>query len=339
VPQVRKTTLADVAKAAGVSITTVDRVVNGRGGVDPEKERKILAWARKLRLDRALDRRPTRLLRFGVIIQRPSNPFYESLRAAFGRANELYAASSIQCAIRYFDVLAPGKTASLIREVAATHDALVLACPAHPDIVAAVAAVVAEKPVITLASDLPCSGRTAYVGLDNRAAGRIAGELMGRFVGPAGGDIVIMTGLHSFIGQEEREMGFRAVLRERHPSCRLAAVLEGKERTDRPGDLIREVLRTNPRMVGIYNTSAGNRAIAGALRQLGVAERVVFITHELTPERRQLLQDGVLDVVIDQNPELEVMTAVGTLAQLFGRRETLPGPAITPANIFIRESV
>ena len=54
----------------------------------------------------------------------------------------------------------------------------------------------------------------------------IRGELMGRFVGTAGGGIVVVSGLQRFVGQGEREMGFRSVLAERYPQCRLVAVVE-----------------------------------------------------------------------------------------------------------------
>src|SRR5260370_12013503 len=275
----KKTTLADVGVGAGVSISTVDRVVNNRCGVEPLKERKVLEWARTLKLDRALDLKPTRILRFAVIMERPSNPFYASLGAAVARANERFSASSIRCSIYSADVLAPTKTAELIRQVAASCDAIVIVYPEIAEVSAALAEVSETKPVVTLVSDMPRSGRMAYVGLDNRSAGRVAGELMARFIGRDGGEIILVSGLHSFIGHEEREMGFRSVLRERHNNCRVVAGLESREQTDTSRELVRDVLRARPNIAGIYNVSAGNRAIATSLRDMRLADRVDFITH------------------------------------------------------------
>jgi LacI family transcriptional regulator len=51
-----KTTIGDVALLAGVSVATVDRVLNGRGGVTPDKEHRVLSAARRLRIDRVLSR-------------------------------------------------------------------------------------------------------------------------------------------------------------------------------------------------------------------------------------------------------------------------------------------
>ena len=79
----RKSSIKDVAAAAGVSIATVDRVLNGRGGVSPDRVKRVIEWARKLRLDRALDDLPIRWLRIAILMQSPTNPFYESLKQGF----------------------------------------------------------------------------------------------------------------------------------------------------------------------------------------------------------------------------------------------------------------
>lgn len=55
----RKVSITDVAKVAGVSTATVDRVLNNRGGVRADKEDLVLATARALGIDRALDRTPS----------------------------------------------------------------------------------------------------------------------------------------------------------------------------------------------------------------------------------------------------------------------------------------
>ena len=161
---------------------------------------------------------------------------------------------------------------------------------------------------------------------------------MGRFVGHAGGDIVVVSGLQSFIGQGEREMGFRAVLAERHPQCRLLTVLETREQPEKAGELVAAILKQTPEVAGVYNLSAGDSSIVGALRHFGRAGKTVLVTHELTPERKALLQEGVIDAIIDQNPELEAMTAVQLLARHFGRCADEALPTMTPARIYIREN-
>src|SRR5471032_3308699 len=208
----RKTSMADIAKAADVSEATVDRVLNGRGGVSREKERRVLEWARKLKIDRALDAVSVRWLRIAILLQQPVAPYYVYLKQGFEIAQKAFEAQRVICAVTYFDNLEPARVVETINRATQKADALIIVAYEHPDITAALRQVSRAMPVVTLASDLPGTGRLAYVGIDNRGAGRVAGELMGRFLGDAGGKVLVMTGMHDFLGHEERESGFRSVL-------------------------------------------------------------------------------------------------------------------------------
>lgn len=333
----RKTTAKDVAKAAGVSASTVDRVLNGRGGVDPDKERRVVEWARKLKLDRALRHRPVRALRIAVLIQPPENPFYAAVQDAFAAANRAYGDFNMQFLVRHFDAGRPSILPRLVRDLGDRHDGLILTVPQSDALADAIREVAARIPVVTLATDVRDCGRHAYVGPDDRRAGRVSGDLMGRFLAPAGGDVVMIAGLLSLIGNEEREMGFRSVLRERYPECRVAVVLESQERAERAGELVRDALNANPDIRGVYSVSAGAPVVVDALKALG-REDVVFITHELTPDRRELLRQGLIDAIIDQNPEFEVRAAIETMARLTGRLEGPSSTTITPVHIHMIEN-
>jgi LacI family transcriptional regulator len=98
-----KATMTDVAREAGVSLSTVDRVLNGRGGVAPEKANRILSAARALRLDRSLGHRPTRMLRVGVLIQSPANPFHAAVRQGIDMAARLHAELNLQFLVHHID--------------------------------------------------------------------------------------------------------------------------------------------------------------------------------------------------------------------------------------------
>ena len=71
---------------------------------------------------------------------------------------------------------------------------------------------------LTMISDIPETPRTAYVGLDNRAAGRTAGLLIGRFVGERRGKVALIAGSRSYRAHEERETGIPRHDREAFPA-------------------------------------------------------------------------------------------------------------------------
>lgn len=335
----RKTTAEDVAREAGVSASTVDRVLNGRGGVSKAKEQRVYAAARRLKLDRALNPREARTLRIAAFIQPPTNVFHAVLKRAIERENRGPNPFNIQIRVFHVDTARPAETARLVKQVGAAHDALMV-CAAHDDRLAQVLGefIATGMPVVALSTDIRCPG-AIYVGPDNYRSGRLAGELMGRLLGRQGGDVIVIAGLLAMIGQQERHAGFRDVLRERHSLCAVTTLHESGERGHVAGDLVQRALRLNPQISGIYNSSAGVGAIAETLHRAGRQDDVVFIAHELTDNRRSLLESGAVDVLIDQNPQLEIEAALRAIAGAFGRLDPPPGQTVTPVTIFTRENL
>ena len=80
----------------------------------------------------------------------------------------------------------------------------------------------AKIPVVTVLTDITGVDHLGYFGLDNRAAGRTAGFLMGRFCG-GGGKLAVVWGGQLYRSHEERESGFRSVLRAERPTCKRRA--------------------------------------------------------------------------------------------------------------------
>ncbi len=65
---------------------------------------------------------------------------------------------------------------------------------------------------------------------------------------------------------------------------------------------------------------------------------MVLITHDLTPDRRVLLRQGVLDVVIDQDPVAKIDQSVAIIAHAYGCNGAAPQDSHTPLRIHVREN-
>ena len=129
----KKTSLEDIAKAAGVSIATVDRVVNQRGGVSPKSEAKVLEWASRLNLDRKIFRPTLKSLRIAVLLPLAKNPFFAALRDAFVALDGGSNAAQIRIYIHTFDPIDTRAAARKIDLVAAESDGIIVCCPDHQD--------------------------------------------------------------------------------------------------------------------------------------------------------------------------------------------------------------
>jgi len=335
----KKPTANDVARVAGVSASTVDRVLNNRGGVDNAKETAVLAAAKRLGLDRALNFRAARTLRVSAFIQSPDNPFHAALGAAIHAENHGENPYNIQIRVAYVD---PRKPDDLLRKVTQTakgDDGIIICVPQDERLNAVLMEMIAAgKPVVAVATDIRCRG-AIYVGPDNRQAGRLAGDLMGRLLGASGGDILVIAGVLSMVGQVERLAGFEAVLNDRYPGCRILSRGESLDQGDVAGDIAYRALADFPQLRGIYNAAVGAVPVAQAVISAGRGGDLVLITHELTSDRRLLLRNGTVDAVIDQNPALEIRTALRRIAGHYGRDGIMAEPnGFTPLQIFMREN-
>ncbi|WP_417280755.1 substrate-binding domain-containing protein [Celeribacter sp.] len=105
---------------------------------------------------------------------------------------------------------------------------------------------------------------------------------------------------------------------ERHTACRIVRFAESRENDDRAGDLAAQALAAEDGLVGIYNASAGGMKVAQAIKRAGRSD-VVYITHELSEQRRAFLKAGQIDTLLDQEPATEIAIALSVIARYFGR--------------------
>lgn len=329
----RPLTIADVAEAAGVSPATVDRALNGRTGVHARTRGRVMRAAQRIGYVAAeAELAPVRL---AFVIPGGSNTYLGNL----SRALQAASAPAASVAVHRLDTYQPEALASGLRALAAEADGVGVVALDHPAVREAIRDLAARgRRVLTLVSDISDVPRTAYVGIDNRAAGRLAGHLLGRFLCHASGEVALFAGSLGYRGHEEREMGFRRICAEDFPALRLLATREMEDDTVKSHEAARAILGAHPDLVGIYCLGGGTRGIARALEEGGRAGSVVFVGHELTEHTRRFLISGVLDAVIDQDATAEAARAVALLARA-ARGEALPPVPLLRTQAIFRENL
>jgi LacI family transcriptional regulator len=160
----------------------------------------------------------------------------------------------------------------------------------------------AGKPVMALVSDVESSARSAYLGIDNRAAGNVAAYVMGRHLEErSGAEVAVVVGSFSYRCHEDREIGFRSIMRQQFESIEVLEVIKGKDSDEATYDAARKLLQVKPNIAGVYNVAGGNRGLAKALAELQRAHRPVYITHELNKVTEPLLRTQQIDYLIVQD--------------------------------------
>jgi LacI family transcriptional regulator len=300
-----RTTILDIARRAGVSTATVDRVLNGRAGVAAANRHRVLQAARDLGylpLEGMLPL-PSRPVHLEFLIPMIQNGFMGELAASI-RSFAATVPLVASCSVRALDGFGPQSVLPALESIALRTSGIGLVAADHPKTREAIRRLgEAGLRVVTIASDLPQSGRSAYVGVDNRVAGRTAAQLLGRMV-PGTGSVALFMGSHAYDGHQGREAGFRAVLERDFPALTLLPSVETGERSDRTRAAMTQLLRSTPDLAGVYCVGAGRTGIVAALDELRPAHRPLVIMHDLTDRTHAWLADGLIDVVIDQNVRL-----------------------------------
>lgn len=316
-----KMTAQRIAEACGVSRGTVDRVVNGRGGVAPEVRERIQRMVDETGYRTpAMKRQAGGRVRVGFVIPRWDMKYYtarmrQGVKSALRRIGtgdfevliEEMHGRSVQ---EYMQCIARLRAQGVHGLVLNTSDVL----PMQEEIDRLAAEGI---PVVTCNSDVPGSRRLCHIGQDLRRSGRIAAGLMARLAGR--GDILIVTGNSEFTAHRGRVDGFCGRLAELGVERGRWQLIECIERYDLTYDGVLDALRANPRLRGIYMANESVHGCVDALARVRPPYPVHVVCNDLTPWARDYLLGGQVDFVIDQDFAGQGERAVLVLYDLFCR--------------------
>ncbi|MEF2070402.1 LacI family DNA-binding transcriptional regulator [Consotaella aegiceratis] len=340
----KRVTVHDVAAEAGVSLATVDRVLNGRVGVSPATIARVKTAVERLNYRRdvfAASLATGRDYRFQFLVPAGNaNTFIGNLGQAVQEAAERLADQRIFLSLIPYEAFAE---ASLARKLAAIDPATVKGVAVvaidSPSVRQAIDGLVARGvAVVTVVSDAVPSHRARCVAIDNICAGRVAGTLIGRFLGGRKGKVALIFGSLSLHDHAERRIGFEQIMRRDFPHLQILAAEEGRDDSGLTKPLAARLIAEHPDLIGLYSLGAGNRGIIEALEESGRAHSIVTIGHELTPHSRMALISGTFDAIIHQNVASEVTAAVNTLKALCDKEPATSEPNI-PIDIYFRDNL
>ncbi len=313
-----KPTVHDIASRAGVSLATVDRVLNRRPGVSARTREKVDQAVSELGFVRdvaAANLAKGRVYPLTFIIPSNDNSFMRGLRLALEEARARAGVERI--AIRLVDVPAfdAAALAAALKDAAAEEPAGIAFVAVDAPDVTEVAAEISQSgiPLVTLVSDLSGAARDHYAGIDNAAAGRTAASLLGRFAGGRAGKVAVLAGSMLVRDHRERCDAFAAAIAREFSSLALLPVLEGRDDPDVVERLVTDLFAGRDDIVALYSLGAGNRGLVRALRRLPAGRRPVVVAHELTETTREALTAGLIDAVLNQDAGHEVRSAIRVL--------------------------
>ena len=297
-------TTKDLARVAGVSRATVDRVLNGRDGVRQPTVDRVNAAIAELGFVRnlaAANLAKRRGYRFLFVLPQTGDEFLGAVSRHIREAASAFASERVEIEARFVDTNDPHRLAAHLDGLAAGGwDGVAIMAPRSPQLRDAAARLVAGG--LNVLPFVTGQGDGDFVGIDNRAAGATAGLLMGRFGGQARGCVLVLA--ETIAAQEsiDRRRGFDEILARRFPGLTALPSLESYGSAERTMAVLRTALRHHDDLRGLYVLAPEARLGLEALRALAPPPGLVTIAHERTAASVAALLDGTADAIITQDP-------------------------------------
>ena len=331
--------IREIARQSGLSEATVDRVLNKRPGVRASTAANVEQAIADLDQQRSQLRVNGRAFLVDVVMQTPDR-FSAAVKTALELELPLLRPALVRARFDFRETAGPGVLVKTLDDIRRRRSmGVILKAPDEPEIVEAVARLhEAGIPVVTLVTDIPLSQRIAYVGIDNRAAGATAAYLMNQLLATDTETVLMALSRSAFRGEEEREMGFRATMRDTAANRSLieATDTDGVDTTVR--DRTTALLQDHPDIVAVYSIGGGNKAILDAFMRVGRPCRA-FIAHDLDRDNLSLIQGRQITAVLHHDLRQDMRRSCQVIMQAHGAIE---GPiesiasqinVITPYNV------
>jgi LacI family transcriptional regulator len=337
-----KPTVHDIAREAGVSLATVDRVLNARPGVRDKTVARVQTAIRTLGYVRdltAANLARQRLYRFTFVLPEATTAFLSSVHAEVAEAVDRARIDRVEMRIVQVPAFDPHAVVQALHGLA-PQDGVAVMAPDTPEVRDAVRRLRdTGTVVVALVSDLSDAHHDHFAGINNIAAGRTAGLLMGRFLGQRSGSIAVVAGSMIARDHVERRKGFDDVLRTDFPALRVLPSLEARDDPDTVARLMTRLIGTTPDLCGVYSLGSGNRGLLAALDASVLSQRATIIAHELTPLHRAALTDRRIDAVINQDVGHLVRSALRVLRAKVDGIGIVESQERIRIDIFLRENL
>jgi LacI family transcriptional regulator len=338
-----KPTVHDIARTAGVSLATVDRVLNERPGVRAKTRDRVMEAMNTLGYVRdvgAANLARGRLYQFDFILPDNENTFMLSLRAELQSATERALAERVLVNVVLVPAFDEAALVAALDECASRKPDGVAFVAVDTDPVREACARLGEQGIhaVTLVSDLGHSTRTHYVGVDNGAAGRTAARLLGLFANGTEGALAVVAGSLKVRDHQERFDGFTAAMKADFPGREILPVLEGFDEGSRVEQLVGKLLDERSDIDGIYSLGAGNSGLVKALAE-HTSNRPLVIAHERDSVTSKALTEGIIHAVLAQDAGHEIRSAIRVLKASADRLAIVPGQEHIRIEIFLKDNL
>ena len=292
-------TIAEIAKLAGTSRGTVDRVLNGRGKVNKELEKKIKEMIESSEYEvngsaRALSMSQKKYV-VGVVINSIGNPFFSRVRQGFEDSRKKWENYGLEMFYKEIRGYNEEEQIEAIEEVAARGANVLALTPINTERVISKLNSL-TMPIVTFNNDLRLDKKFAYVGCNYVESGNMCGDLAALML-PNGGKVSVITGSLNTLGHRQRVECFSERLARRN--CNIV-ISENNDDDELSYSIVKEILSSEEAPNLIYFSAGGIAGGLDAVRESG--RRIGVLTVDETSAVVEGMKSGRVAASVTQQP-------------------------------------
>jgi LacI family transcriptional regulator len=338
--------IKDIARLAGVSAGTVDRVLHNRGRVSEDALKKITAVMEQI------DYKPNLIARtlgsnkkytVAVLFPDPAmDPYWDQANSGIELAQGEWTQYGVTVDLYLFDLLDKNSFQRTAKKMLEAHPDGIVAAPIFYHESLPVFQLFKDKdvPYVLFNTNIPEVNPMSFIGQNLYESGRVGAELMNIGQGEPGTFAVlhIDEDIHDSVHLLEKERGFRDFFKERNKSGFQIVdfILNPKEHSFK--ERLRDLL-ADADLKGVFvSTSKGTSVAAALLKEFG-KRNVRLIGYDLLEENMRYLKEGYIDFLINQNPKRQVNLGISHLINHLMFKRTPPTTDLFPLEVITTENL
>ena len=336
-------TVVEIAKRAGVSIGTVDRVLHKRGRVSEETRKRIqdiidAEGYQPNPLARHLKR--NKEYRIGVLVpelEKESLYWNQIYRGICVAAEEL---SAFSFRIEAFTFTRPNRASlsdAFERMVAADCCAWVIAPVMQEETLVLLMDAGKKVPYLFIDSPLPGANPISTVAQDPFRGGYLAGRLM-ELVSHSSGPYAVIRPFTEAFNLNERARGFKTWFATR-PDISVIDVVCSEHRVDEMLAILDDLFKKTPDLRGVFTVSSIGHKVADQVVERGLKKKIAIIGYDLVAENIERLKGGQIDCLISQRPEEQARQVLQQIYRKIVLEEDVIPQIDMPFDIFFKENI
>lgn len=338
--------IKDIAKLAGVSVGTVDRVIHNRGRVSQEALKKVTSVMEQIDYKPNLIARTlgsNKNYRIAAIIPDPQqDPYWSQSNLGILQAQSEWTQYGINIDLHVFDLFNKDSFHTTAQEAIATKPDGVLIAPIfYHEALPIFELLKAEQiPYVLFNTNIPEASPLSFIGQNLYQSGKVAAQLL-HFGQEKPGTFAVLhidEDIHDSLHLLEKEKGFREYFGSNGKATfEILAFNLNPNDSSFEKQLIDLISQEN--LKGIFVSTSKASGLAASILEKHSKKHIRLIGYDLLEENLKYLKTGTIDFLIHQNPKRQAFLGISHLVNHLMFKKSTPQQELFPLEVITEQNL